>query len=292
MEEPDPRRVFVVHGRNRAARDALFAFLRAIGLQPIEFEEAIAMTGEGSPYIGTILDKAFSVAQAIVVLLTPDEITYLRSEYADDDNDSETSPAAQARPNVLFEAGMAMGRDAERTVLVEFGEVRPFSDVIGRHAVRLDNTVEKRKSFAQRLRTARCAVNTDGEDWLSAGDLTPPGKPGAGMALGKRVPSSPSLGAVSFDAQYHDQGNGQGRLQLVNRGRETVYNLDVSFPDDLGNVSVMTHDFPLEKLPSGKSATLPILRSLGPGKSYFDLYVTGNLADGTEVAEDVFVSLH
>jgi hypothetical protein len=32
---PDPRSVFVVHGRNRQARDAMFSFLRALGLQPI-----------------------------------------------------------------------------------------------------------------------------------------------------------------------------------------------------------------------------------------------------------------
>ena len=29
------QRIFVVHGRNRAARFAIFAFLRAIGLAPI-----------------------------------------------------------------------------------------------------------------------------------------------------------------------------------------------------------------------------------------------------------------
>lgn len=62
---PDPRRVFVVHGRNLAARDAMFSFLRAVGLQPIEWSQAVAMTGEASPYVGTILDAAFGAAQAI-----------------------------------------------------------------------------------------------------------------------------------------------------------------------------------------------------------------------------------
>jgi predicted nucleotide-binding protein len=32
----DPRKVFVIHGRNELARKALFDFLRSIGLDPIE----------------------------------------------------------------------------------------------------------------------------------------------------------------------------------------------------------------------------------------------------------------
>ena len=107
------RKVFVVQGRNDAARATMFAFLRAIGLDPIEWSVAVQMTGEGSPYIGQVLDVAFDAAQAIVVLLTPDDIAYLRTEYANGEDDPETQALAQARPNVLFEAGMAMGRDGD-----------------------------------------------------------------------------------------------------------------------------------------------------------------------------------
>ena len=131
------RKVFVVHGRNELARVAMFEFLRSIGLQPIEWSQAVAATGEASPYIGTVLDSAFEAAQAVVVLMTPDEIAYLRDEYSSDDSDPEREPAAQARPNVLFEAGMAMGRDPTRTVLVELGALRPFSDIAGRHTLRM-----------------------------------------------------------------------------------------------------------------------------------------------------------
>src|SRR5258707_1032798 len=77
----DRRKVFVVFGRNIKARDALFAFLRAIDLAPIEWEEAIEMTGEGSPYIGDALDRAFARAQAAVVLLTGDDVARLGKHY-------------------------------------------------------------------------------------------------------------------------------------------------------------------------------------------------------------------
>jgi predicted nucleotide-binding protein len=171
---PDLHSVFVVHGRNNTARDGMFAFLRALGLQPIEWSQAVAMTGHGSPYIGTVLDTAFDAAQAVVVLFTPDEVAYLRPEYSDRADDPDTRPLAQSRPNVLFEAGMAIGRDAKRTVLVELGTLRAFSDVMGRHAVRLDGSPKTRAELAQRLETAGCAVDRSGTDWLTAGNLTPP----------------------------------------------------------------------------------------------------------------------
>lgn len=44
---PDPRSVFFVHGRNKQARDSMFTLLRALGLQPIEWNEAVLATGRG-----------------------------------------------------------------------------------------------------------------------------------------------------------------------------------------------------------------------------------------------------
>ena len=139
-EVTDQKTVFVVHGRNGAARDGVFEFLRSLGLRPLEWSQAVQLTGTGAPYIGDVLDHAFAAAQAVVVLLTPDEIAYLRLEYASSGSDPEHAPSAQSRPNVLFEAGMAFGRHPERTVLVELGTIRPFSDVAGRHAIRMDDS--------------------------------------------------------------------------------------------------------------------------------------------------------
>lgn len=292
MSTGNERKVFVVHGRNSAARNGVFAFLRALGLQPMEWEQAIKITGEGSPYIGTVLDHAFSAAQAIVVLLTPDEITYLRSEYAHGEDDPETQPSAQARPNVLFEAGMAIGRNTQRTILVELGKVREFSDVSGRHAVRLSNDAEKRTALAERLRTAGCTVDTSGADWLSAGDLTPPSPPGGGLPLGKRVPSSPTQQKVRLDAQFINRGSGTHRIQVINRGLIPVYDLNLELPPDIQNMQIHSDELPLPKLPPGKSATFMVSRWMGgSGKDHFDLHVTGRTDEGTPIAEDIFISI-
>ena len=50
---------------------------RSINLKPLEWTTAIGLTGVASPYIGEVLDAAFANAQAIVVLMTPDDIVYL-----------------------------------------------------------------------------------------------------------------------------------------------------------------------------------------------------------------------
>lgn len=169
---PNAREIFVVHGRNIAMRDELFEFLRSIDLHPLEWSEAVQATGHPSPYIGEILDAAFSRAQAIVVLFTPDDEVRLKEEFRTvGDPAYESELTGQARPNVLFESGMAMGRSENRTVLVEIGELKPFSDVQGRHVIRLNNTSERRQELAQRLQSAGCPVNLDGTDWHSAGEF-------------------------------------------------------------------------------------------------------------------------
>ena len=166
----DKRVVFVVHGRNEEAREFVFDFLRSIGLQPLEWSEAIRATDKPSPYVGEVLDAAFSLAQAILVLLTPDDEARLREQYRrDSEPEDETRLTGQARPNVIFEAGMAMGRCQDRTVLAQIGQLRPFSNIGGRHILRLADNSKKRQELAQRLEAAGCPVNLDGTDWHTAG---------------------------------------------------------------------------------------------------------------------------
>ena len=290
-QTPDPRKVFVVHGRNTTARDAMFGFLRALGLQPIEWTQAVAMTQQGSPYIGQILDVAFDVAQAIVVLMTPDEITYLRQEYASGDDDDDTRPAAQARPNVLFEAGLALGRSPDRTILVELGRVRSFSDVAGRHALRLKGDVEGRKDLAERLRTAGCAVDLSGSDWLTKHDLTPPPPPGGGMPLGKRVPTPPAKNAVRIDATYLDRGEGRGRLQFTNYSPFPVHDLRFEIPDEAGPSFHVDANLPVSRLPLGKSVGFIASRTMGPGSDHFEIRITGRTPEGDPIETTAFISL-
>jgi predicted nucleotide-binding protein len=168
----DKKSVFVVHGRNVAARDAVCHFLRAIDLKPIEWSQAVSWTGKPSPYIGEVLDAAFSRAQAVVVLMTPDDEGKIRKGFASSIEPAcETKLTPQPRLNVIFEAGFAMGRNQDRTVLVELGRLRHFSDIEGRLTLRLDNSSQKRQQFAERLQSSGCKVDLSGTDWHSAGNF-------------------------------------------------------------------------------------------------------------------------
>ena len=166
------RMVFVVHGRDENLRQAMFQFLRTINLHPMEWRELTASVGTGNPYVGEILDRAFELAQTVIIMLTPDEDVRLSSRLGGGEE------GLQARPNVLFEAGLAMGRNPLRTVIVEIGRVRPFSDIGGRHVVRLDDdavdSVARRQDLAQRLTQAGCKTSLSGTDWHSAGTFRIP----------------------------------------------------------------------------------------------------------------------
>jgi predicted nucleotide-binding protein len=167
------RKVWVVYGRNEPARKALFAFLRSLGLSPVEFGSAIRTTRSASPYVGQILDRAFQSVQAVVVLLTGDDEARLMPAFRRrNDPRYEARLTSQARPNVLFEAGMAFGHHPTKTVIVQLGRVKSFSDIVGRHVIHLDNSAEKRTDLANRLASAGCPVDLAGTDWLSEGDFS------------------------------------------------------------------------------------------------------------------------
>lgn len=180
----DAKAVFVVHGRDLNLRDAFFDFLSAIGLQPIEWESAVRLTGRTAPYIGEVLDASFAAAQCVLVLLTGDDEATLRpSLLQDHDPPHEREPTPQARANVIFEAGLALGRCPERTILVQIGSIRPFSDLAGRHIVLFDGSARARQVLKERLRTAGCLIDDSGTRWLTAGGFAIE-RPDAGDRVG------------------------------------------------------------------------------------------------------------
>ena len=153
----------------------MFSFLRSIDLKPLEWEEAVRLTGEASPFPQQVLDAAFMIAQAIIILITGDDIGKLRDEYINaKDKEYERNLTIQARQNVIFEAGLAFGRNPKRTILVELEkeDTRPFSDIYGRLTVRLSNDAKLKKKLIDRLTTAGCHTNIDARnDWMSTGDF-------------------------------------------------------------------------------------------------------------------------
>lgn len=285
------RRVFIVHGRNSQASDSMFQFLRALGLDPLEWEQAVALTKMGSPYVGQVLDAAFEYGQAVVVLMTPDDVAYIHGDYADGESDPELQAKGQARPNVLFEAGMAMGRNADHTILVELGDIRPFSDVGGRHAIRMNDSATKRQALASRLENAGLAVNRTGSQWLTVGDFTPP-SPGGGLPLGKRVPA-PDKRGPSIDGRWISRGGNKIDRVMFTNGPVDLYQVTVEVPEGLEGVQLWNNDRPVAKLPAFKTFSVDGVSSSHFGNSegpeQFELDVLATLEDGTPFRQSVYL---
>lgn len=290
--DSNDRDIFVIHGRNKEAREAIFTFLRSIGLNPLEWSELIAQTHQGSPHIWDILDKAFEGERAVIVLLTPDEIVRLHPDYAESKNDPECQLSLQARPNVLFEAGLAMGKNPEKVIFVEFGSIRPFSDISGRLTVRLEDTPESRNELANRLKTAGCAVNTDGNDWINAGDFNAPSL---------KIPNSYNLPTDTMASIEHEAEmkiqldfsvyfDVQGRkLYLANNSDLTVYNVTFDFPEGFEGLHFTRDAFPLPKLLSGRTATFLAGATLNFNGRNSTFHIICETESGEEIRTEVFL---
>jgi predicted nucleotide-binding protein len=111
------RKVFVVHGHDEAAREAMARFLEKIGLEAIILHEK---PDEGRTVIEKFETHASQVSFA-VVLLTPDDL-----------GGPASAPAqtARARQNVIFELGYFVGKLGRgRACLLCKGEVEIPSDL-------------------------------------------------------------------------------------------------------------------------------------------------------------------
>ena len=95
-----------------------------------------------------------------------------RPEWRTAHDDADAIARWQARPNVLFEAGMAFGRARNRVVFVLLGASRLFTDVAGIHVLRPNNDPRGDRSVLRdTLRKGmKCQVE-DSSDWMAAGDF-------------------------------------------------------------------------------------------------------------------------
>jgi hypothetical protein len=165
-------RVFLVEGRDKKMGKALKELLRCLGLHVIEWEQAVAATGDPNPFIDDIVLAGFRIAHGAVVLFTGDDEVRLREGLLhNDDGPDEREMRVQPRPNVIYEAGLARALFPTRTVIIEIGSPKGFSDKSGRHVVRFDGSASARRRLLNRLEIAGFEIDDSGEEWLTAGDF-------------------------------------------------------------------------------------------------------------------------
>ena len=155
-------------------RDAMFEFLRALGLDPLEWEELVATTGSAMPYSGEAVEQGFRQAQAVVVLFSPDDEARLHPDLhgCQGEPEHERELTGQPRANVILEAGLAVATHPDRTIVVEVGDLRPISNLSGRNVVRFAGTTDHLNTLAGRLERAGCHVRRDRGDWLDTKRFT------------------------------------------------------------------------------------------------------------------------
>jgi len=113
---PGTRKVFVVHGRDEGAKDAVARFLIKLELEPIILHE---QPNQGR----TVIEKFEGNADVdfAVILLTPDDVGHLADE--------SDAPKSRARQNVVFELGYFVGRlGRARVCALHKGDVEMPSD--------------------------------------------------------------------------------------------------------------------------------------------------------------------
>jgi hypothetical protein len=152
-------------------RDELIKFLKGLGLDSIIWGQARALAvqvhGNASPTIEQIIDAGMGACQVIVVLMTPDEWVIVKPEYAE--SEDEKTKSEQGRPNVVYEAGLARGKYPDRTVIVEAGASRIFSDLHGVHRINL--RLKSGKNELKLTLGQLCDVN-EAPNWERVGDFS------------------------------------------------------------------------------------------------------------------------
>lgn len=292
---PDPRKVFVVYGRDHEAKGALFSFLRALGLIPLEWEHLVALTGTGTPYIGDVLVRGFREAQAAVVLFSPDDEARLHPDLRGPDEPAhETELTCQPRPNVLVEAGMALALHPDRTVIAETGRIRPATDLSGRHVVHL-GTSGSLLALATRLNTAGCPVDLTTEELtkdevfahLGAQKRQPAPAADASPGIlprGTLLTTDVAPAKAELSARLISRSNNNYLLEVRNRGGVPLTDVKWVFPPEARNWHVLANvlpEYPIARLDPRQHVRVPVAVSLG-GPSVVRVDILGVDVDGGE----------
>jgi predicted nucleotide-binding protein len=131
------KKVFVVHGHDEIAKTNLEVFLHEIGLEPVVLHR---QADEGLTIIEKF-EKHSDVGYAFI-LLTPDEISYVKADESKDDN--KRLKEYRARPNVIFEFGYFVGKlGRSRVCCLYTGDVSLPSDISGMIYKKFTNSIEE-----------------------------------------------------------------------------------------------------------------------------------------------------
>ena len=148
----EEKKIFLVHGHDREARDQTELVLMRLGLQPFILQNN---DGGSKTIIEALEQHIYDEAAFGIVLLTPDDFGYAKTG-------TEADRQPRARQNVILEMGMvmaALGRP--RMVILKKGAVELPSDAGGILYIEFnDHPREIVPKLVQRLQSAGFSIDT------------------------------------------------------------------------------------------------------------------------------------
>ncbi|MDR6971259.1 TIR domain-containing protein [Leifsonia shinshuensis] len=149
----DPKKVFLVRGRDTRPFVALEQFLHFAGLTVISWQDAAHLTGKPQPHTYEIVKAGIDSAGATIVIWSADDEAQLKADLGKGPGDPATQVMGQARQNVIFEAGMAYATSPNNTIFVSSdSSLRMPSDIEGFNWVTLDGSWGSREDLINRLK--------------------------------------------------------------------------------------------------------------------------------------------
>ncbi len=139
------KKVFVVHGHDDAAKEAVARFLQALGLDPIILHEQVSRSR-------TVIEKieANSDVEFAVVILTGDDVGGKDGE--------DLRP--RARQNVIFELGYFFGHlKRARVCALKRGDIEVLSDISGVVYTEFDPKGAWKMELAREIKAAGITVD-------------------------------------------------------------------------------------------------------------------------------------
>lgn len=175
---PGNRSVFLVHGRNKSAAEAMREFLRSLDLWIIEWSQARSAArqakADGGPVTTLeVVSAGLQMADAVIVLFTPDDQVRLHEKLTDEHDPDESNLVGQARPNVILEAGMAWALDRTKVEIVVLGKLRSISDIDGINFLRMGDSRTSRQALLNSLQNDLhlTAAGVSTGRWIDAGQF-------------------------------------------------------------------------------------------------------------------------
>ena len=150
MEGKDFQKVFIVHGHDEGAKEAVARFVERLDLDAVVLDER-------SGGLQAIIDKFEEQAEDIVfaiILLTPDDVGAAKAEK------NELQP--RARQNVILELGYFIGKlNRNQICLLYKGGVELPSDIRGMSYVFMDDYDGWQLKLGREMKSAKLPIDAN-----------------------------------------------------------------------------------------------------------------------------------